>query len=42
LSYGRSAASGIPKRNVAKDYLLTRLRRKSAPRIPVDRAAPGC
>src|SRR5450631_294866 len=31
LSYGRSAASGIPVRNVAKDYRFTRLRRKSAP-----------
>jgi hypothetical protein len=30
LSYGRSAASGIPVRNVAKDYRLTLLRRKSA------------
>src|ERR1035437_1912749 len=30
LSYGRSAASGIPGRNVAKDYRLTLPRRKSA------------
>jgi hypothetical protein len=29
LSYGRSAATGIPVRNVAKDYRLTLLRRKS-------------
>src|SRR5664280_1547994 len=31
LSYGRSAASGIPVRNVAKDYRFTLPRRKSAP-----------
>jgi hypothetical protein len=29
LSYGRSAATGIPVRNVAKDYRLTLPRRKS-------------
>ena len=38
LSYGRSAASGIPVRNVAKDYRFTRLRRKSAP----VRSWPSC
>jgi hypothetical protein len=39
LSYGRSAASGIPVRNVAKDYRLTLLRRKSAstPDRPAER-----
>ena len=31
LSYGRIAASGIPVRNVAKDYRFTLPRRKSAP-----------
>jgi len=35
LSYGRIAASGNPKRNVAKDYRFTLPRRKSHPQ-PLD------
>src|SRR5450759_1013106 len=40
LSYGRSVASEIPVRNVAKDYRLTPPRRKSAPQHQADSGAP--